>query len=262
MPNINTPNPHSNQGATPTHPTGVGGNAPNPSDEDELGQLQVMSPTMHVQWDAPTEAPSAAIFHRLRNERLVIIHPHADLNTSITGNVQRFPSSPDFTTIPHHSVNAAHFLWGSYFPYYPPQTHTQPIILMPRGGGDLHEFLIFPDALQSTEPAIERDQTQRSRTVLLHPSNPVTTIQDDQLEQSTPTITRWVQPLLITASIIAAIGIAIIFWGSSTNSPTVVFAGLITFSAAISIWALPFAVITYWMIREIATFASKTLLKR
>ena len=92
---------------------------------------------------------------------------------------------------------------------------------------------------------------------LSHPANELESTQDNQIEQTNPIKTPWVQPLLITASIIAAVGIAIILWGSSTNSPTVVFIGLITFSTAISAWALPLAFISYWLFKYMITSITK-----
>ena len=162
MLNINTLNPHPNQGDTPTYPIGAGANDPNLSYEDELRPHQIMSPNPNTQKGLPIEAPSAPISHRRHDERIFIIQPDGRLHPNSAGNVQRFPNFPDITTISHYSVNAGRILWDSHYPIHLPTTDPSSFVLMLRSAGDSPEVLIIHDALHRTDPLTTPDQVERN----------------------------------------------------------------------------------------------------
>ncbi len=73
---------------------------------------------------------------------------------------------------------------------------------------------------------------------------------ENRPESNIPTLgLHWINRFLLLTSITAGFGIAIIYWGSSLNNSTLIFAGLITFSGAVISWFVPFSVISFWFLK-------------
>ena len=64
----------------------------------------------------------------------------------------------------------------------------------------------------------------------------------------------WPRNWIIMSSFVAGLAIAIIYWGSTVNHATVVFAGIITFTAAVLSWLVPIAVFSKWVISDLKRF--------
>ena len=73
---------------------------------------------------------------------------------------------------------------------------------------------------------------------------------------------HWVNRWLIISSIVAGIGIALIYIGTSVDTSMVILTGLIMFTAGVLGWTVPFFVLSHWLIQDVRGFIRRRSARR
>ena len=73
---------------------------------------------------------------------------------------------------------------------------------------------------------------------------------------------HWINRLLIISSIVAAIGVALIYLGDQANIPMVILAGLLMFASAAVSWFVPLVALSFWLFRDVKTYLSNRSARR
>ena len=75
-------------------------------------------------------------------------------------------------------------------------------------------------------------------------------------------MSHWVNRWLIISSIIAGIGIALIYIGTSVDTSMVILTGLVMFTAGVLGWTVPFFVLSHWLIEDVRGFLRRRSARR
>lgn len=157
------------------------------------------------------------------------------------------------------SHNYAHIALRERFPWavthqFPRQIRNAQPLFIGLGYEPSMRSLVFDErgGLQMIMHVPGRQETSAAEQVDEHPSShaDTTRIASSKGEQSRPQL-HWINQWLMFTSIIAALGIAVIYWGSSLSNPTVIFAGLLIFSGSAISWLVPFTFISFWFFRTL-----------
>ena len=75
--------------------------------------------------------------------------------------------------------------------------------------------------------------------------------------QNADSTLSWTKYWMLTSGFFAILAIVVIYWGTSVEQGTIVFAGMLTFTLAIASWLVPFAAFSLAMFRDIKTFLAR-----
>ena len=107
--------------------------------------------------------------------------------------------------------------------------------------------------------------TEPSETVPLGAGAPTAeeNVATDQTNAETAsTRSHWINRLLIVSSIVAAIGVALIYLGDQANIPMVIMAGLLMFASAAVSWLVPLVVLSFWLFRDFKAYFTNRSARR
>lgn len=166
--------------------------------------------------------------------------------------------SGTFISYSHLSDRTKSEFWSSYLRYLNQTTNRTPIASM----------FAYGDLARSREAILEAENpystAQHGPPISTHdlPADANETPDVSPASTNAGSGIHWVNRVLVLGSIIAAVGIAAIYWGTSIESREVVFAGLLIFSTAVISWCVPFVAISYWLLRDGFRFVKKLRNKR
>ena len=107
-----------------------------------------------------------------------------------------------------------------------------------------------PEATATTAPDLPTDVQITGAVPITDDEAP----QNPQKAVNNKDKSYWINRLMIISSIIAVVGIGLVYVGDYVNTPMVILGGLIIFSAAALCWTVPLVVIPYWLIQDARRF--------